>query len=399
MIPYLLMALLYTLVAVLMAAAAAFSSLNLLPWFNGLTWLRVHFITLGFLTQLLFGGLPLLAAKRYGQPQPDTRWDIWVTLNGGLILLLIGIPLVSALPIIAGGTLVFIAAGLLTSQLVALRPATGKLSSPSAGRKFYIAGLIYFLVGIVVGTGLFTNWAEPLGIVGNAKEVHIHANNWGLMSLVFAGLLADLYPVWAQRPLAYPRTLPVIFWLMTFGAFGLIFGPWFQVQWLLVPGLVLHLAATIGLLINVVVPLRGDRQAQTIGMWHLVTAYFWLLAPILMAPFVLFGIGELPAAAIEGAAPQALVYGWLLQFGTAVVPYFFQRYLLGDERAALGGTKLSFVLINLGGVFLWAGIFIEPARGVLYGLAYLLWAVALLPIAANLWRKTQTGMASREVAL
>jgi cytochrome c oxidase cbb3-type subunit 1 len=399
MIPYLLMAFLYALVAVLMAAAVSLSSLNLLPWFNGLTWLRVHFITLGFLTQLLFGGLPLLTAKRYGQPQPDTRWDIWVTLNGGLILLLIGIPLVSALPIIAGGTLVFIAAGLLTGQLVNLRPTAGKPTPHSAGRKFYIAGLVYFLVGIVVGTGLFTGWAEPLGIVGNAKEVHIHANNWGLMSLVFAGLLADLYPVWAKRPLAYPRTLPFIFWAMTLGAFGLIFGPWFQAQWLLVPGLVLHLAATIGLLINVVVPLRGDRQAQTIGMGHLITAYFWLLAPILMAPFVLFGIGELPAAAIEGAAPQALVYGWLLQFGTAVVPYFFQRYLLGDEHAALGGTRLSFVLINLGGIFLWAGIFIEPVRGALYGLAYLLWAAALLPMAVDLWRKTQTGMASREAAL
>jgi len=363
-----------------------------------MVWLRVHFVTLGFLTQILFGGLPLLTAKRYGQPPPATRWDIWVTLNGGIVLLLIGIPLVSALPIIAGGTLALIAAGLLTGQLLALRPMADSPGPRSVGRKFYIAGLVYFLVGIVVGTGLFTGWAKPLGIVGNAKEVHIHANNWGLMSLAFAGLWVDLYPVWAKRPLAYPRTIPFIFWAMTLGAFGLIFGPWFQVQWLLVPGLVLHLAATIALLINVVVPLRGDKQAQSIGMWHLVTSYFWLLAPILTAPFVLFGIGELPAAAIEGAAPQALIYGWLLQFGTAVVPYFFQRYLLGDEHAILGGTKLSFVLINLGSILLWAGIFIEPARGTLYGLAYLSWAVALLPVAADLWRKTQAGMASKETA-
>ncbi len=50
---------------------------------------------------------------------------------------------------------------------------------------------------------------------------------------------------------------------MTVGAFGLIFGPWFENTYLLVPGLMLHLAATIWLLFNVVKPLWGDRQAWT----------------------------------------------------------------------------------------------------------------------------------------
>ncbi len=286
MIPYLLMAFLYSLVAVLMAVEASFSSLNLLPWFNGVIWLRIHFITLGFLTQLFFGVLPILTARRYGLPRPSTRWDVWVTLNAGIVLLLLGMPVVSALPIIAGGTLVFTATILLTVQLLTMRSAAGAPTSPNAGRRFYLAGLVYFLVGIVVGTGLFTGWVQPLGIVGNAKEVHIHANNWGLMSLVFAGLWVDLYPVWTKRPLAYPRSITPIFWAMTVGAFGLIFGPWFQAQWLLVPGLVLHLAATIGLLANVIIPLRHDREAQSIGLWHLITSYFWLLAPVMMAAFM-----------------------------------------------------------------------------------------------------------------
>ena len=33
-------------------------------------------------------------------------------------------------------------------------------------------------------------------------EVHIHANNWGFLSLVFAGILVDTYSNWAQRSLA-----------------------------------------------------------------------------------------------------------------------------------------------------------------------------------------------------
>lgn len=56
--PYFLMMLLYLFVAVLAALDASLISLDLLPWFNGVRWLRIHFITLGMLTQVLFGALP-----------------------------------------------------------------------------------------------------------------------------------------------------------------------------------------------------------------------------------------------------------------------------------------------------------------------------------------------------
>lgn len=402
MIPYLLMTVLYITLAVLAALESSFSSLRILPWFNGMVWLRVHLITLGALTQILFGVLPFLTAIHYDQPRPKLRWDIWLTLNAGIALLLVGIPLVNALPIIAGGTLILIATVLLVVQLAGMRAQTPEAGSASAaprqGRKFYIAGLVYFSIGIVVGTGLFLGWSEALLISGNAREVHIHANNWGLMSLVFAGLLVDLYPHWAQRPLANPKSITPIFWLMTAGAFGLIFGPWFANNVLLVPGLLLHLVATIWLLFNVVKPLWGDWRAWTPGLAHLVFSYFWLLAPILMAPFVLFGIGSLPGPTIEASAPQALIYGWLLQFGYAVVPYLFKRFFLPDEPATLGGTWLSFALVNLGGVFLWASIFAAPVQGILHGVAYLLWTVSLLPVAADLWRTTRKGFAHLDPA-
>lgn len=34
------------------------------------------------------------------------------------------------------------------------------------GRKFYISGLFFLLIGILVGTGFFTGWSGSLGIVG-----------------------------------------------------------------------------------------------------------------------------------------------------------------------------------------------------------------------------------------
>ena len=82
--PYVLMTLLYLFVAVLAALDASLVSLNLLSWFNGVRWLRVHFITLGMLTQVLFVALPVLVATRRRLPRPALRWDIWLTLNVGL---------------------------------------------------------------------------------------------------------------------------------------------------------------------------------------------------------------------------------------------------------------------------------------------------------------------------
>ncbi|MCB0099239.1 MAG: hypothetical protein KDE46_26080, partial [Caldilineaceae bacterium] len=241
--PYFLMALLYLFVALLAALDASLTSLNLLAWFQGIRWLRVHFITLGVMTETLFGILPLLAAARAGLPRPTFRWDIWLTLNVGLVVLLAGIPSINATLIRAGGTLIFLAALLLTGQLWQMR--SGASNSRSGSVKFYVTGLAYLLLGITVGTGLWLGWSGPLRI-RVPLEVHIHANNWGFLSLVFAGLLIDIVPSLTGRPLAQPRTLTALFWGMTLGAWGLVLGPWLGgALWVTAPGLVLHLSATI----------------------------------------------------------------------------------------------------------------------------------------------------------
>ena len=287
MIPYFVMAILYLGMAFLMALDMSLVGLQILPWFNGMVWLRVHFITLGTLTQVIFAVMPALVAIHYRLPRPKFRWEIWLLLNIGILTLLMGIPPVNHTLIFFGGTLIFVATILLIRQLSQMRPQDQpqkEAEQGHSGRKFYIAGMGYFLLGIIVGTGLWLGWSETLLISGAPKEVHIHANNFGLMSLVFAGFIVDLYPVWAKRPLANPKSVTPIFWMMTLGAFGLIFGPWFDNGYLTVPGLLLHLAATIWLLINVIKPLGRDRQAWTLGLWHIVLSYFWLLAPILMSP-------------------------------------------------------------------------------------------------------------------
>ncbi len=93
-----------------------------------------------------------------------------------------------------------------------------------------------------------------------------------------------------------------------------------------------------------------------------------------MAPLILLKVPGIPGSTIEGYAPQALIYGWLLQFGFAVVPYFFMWLFLPENEARLGGTRFSLLAVNLGSALLWAGIFFEANREPLYAAGYLLWA-------------------------
>lgn len=399
MILYFLMAFLFLALATLEALGVSLISLYILPGYSGLRWLRVHLITLGVLTEVIFGTLPALIALHYQRPHPAFSWPMWLLLNGGILTLMVGIPLVNAGLIITGGTLVFAATSLLMWQLWQLRPApalaqTNQNTSPT--RKFYLTGLAYFLFGIFVGTGLWFGWPEALGIAV-PLEVHIHANNWGLMSLVFAGLIIDFYPQFAGRPLAWPRTITPIYWLMTVGALGLVLGPWTGSLWFTVPGLVMHLAATLLVVLNLVKPVWGDTAVwSSPGMWHLSTAYIWILAPVMVAPLIILGMPGFPGMGVEQHAPQALIYGWVLQVGFAFVPYLFRRFFAPYQTAVLGGNWLSLVAVHVGGILLWVGIFLSDWRGVLHGGAYALWALALVPIVWEVWQVVRVAVAEWE---
>ncbi|HSH02608.1 MAG TPA: hypothetical protein VLL52_08840 [Anaerolineae bacterium] len=394
--PYLLTTLLFITLAFLGAVDTAITSFELSPWFNALRWLRVHLITLGIMTEMLFGMLPLIIAHRYQQPRPAPRFDIWLVLNLGILGLLIGMPIVNHTIILGAGTLVFAATIMLMHQLWQMRPNTNHPPAPS--RYFYLAGLAYLLLGIFIGTGLWLGWTAKLAMKVPI-EVHIHANNWGFLSLVFAGLLIDLAPRFTGRPLTSNKGINTLFWLITLGALGLVLGPWTGSLYFSVPGLILHLSGTLALLY---LTIRNFRQANlftTPGPWHLVTAYTWLLAPVLIAPLIIFEAPGFPGAGIEANAPQALIYGWVLQFAFALLPYFYARILLNQTDAPLGGSWFSLITLHAGGVFLWASIFFKPFQAPLHGTAYTLWLIAFLPIIPQLWTLTRQSWQRIETAL
>lgn len=390
-IPYLLTVLLYIFVALFAAADASLVSMNIFSAFPALRWVRVHFITLGIISQAIFGLLPVLVASLSKKERPAMRWDIWLTLNAGLIALVAGFAGMNHPIIFTGGTLIFIAALLLLLQLWRIRGGDAP-----ASLKFYITGIFYLLVGIIIGTGLFLNWSEAL-YIKVPLEAHIHANSWGFMSLVFAGLLVDFIPMITGKPLGGKSAINYIFWGMALGAFGLVLGPWLGGSLPpTVTGLVLHLSSTIWLVVLMIRALRESGKLNLAGGWHLVLSYLWILLPVMIAPLILLHVIE--GGPVESTAPQALIYGWVLQFGIALIPYIARRFFLKDANPALGGSWLSLVSATVGSILVWVSIFIIPARGLIYGVGFAFYALALIPPLKELFVIVQSGLKKYEPA-
>jgi len=390
-IPYLLTTLLFTFVAVLAAADASLVSLNIFSAFPALHWVRVHFVTLGILSQVIFGLLPVLVASLSKKPRPAMRWDIWLTLNVGLVALVSGFSGMNHPIIFAGGTLIFVAAMLLFIQLWNVRGGDAP-----ASLKFYITGIFYLLVGIIIGTGIYLNWSETLHIK-IPIETHIHANSWGFMSLVFAGALVDFIPMITGRPLSTTKNISLIYWGMTLGAFGLVLGPWLGGSLPpTVSGLILHLSSTIWMVVLMIKAFKQSGMLNSAGAWHLVSSYVWIIAPIGMAPFIMLKLVE--GTPIEATAPQALIYGWVLQYGIALIPYIARRFFLEEETPQLGGSWLSLTGATVGSLFVWASIFIVPARGALHGIGFALYALALIHPLKELVEIARTGLQKHELA-
>lgn len=382
--PYLITSVLFLILAGFAALDSALTSFQILPWFNGLRWLRVHLITLGALTEALFGVLPMLTAKRADLKGFQPRWDIWLLLTVGLLTLLVGIPLMNYVLVVTGGTLIFIATLLLINLLRRMVPSinvTGKQAG--SGRPYYLAGLGYLLLGVFLGSGLWFGWGEALAIA-NPLEVHIHTNIWGFMSLVFAGLIVDLYPQWTGRALAWPGSVRPIFWMMTFGALAAVLGPWLVVTPLMALGVIIHQVATAWLVVNMIKPLRGTAVAQKPGIWHVITAYAWQFVIVLATPLIVILSPGFSLAGVEQTAPQVLIYGWMLQFGYAMIPYLLRRTFSPKQEAALGGSWFSLAAAHIGGIFLAASIAFSGQAALMLGIAYLWWVVSLLPIARQL---------------
>lgn len=118
---------------------------------------------------------------------------------------------------------------------------------------------------------------------------------------------------------------------------------------------------------------------------------------MLIAPLILTHV--IAAGPVESTAPQALIYGWVLQFGIALIPYIARRYFLKEEHPQLGGCWGSLSAVTLGSVSIWVSIFIPaPAKGILYGIGFAFYALALVHPMKEMFEIVRDGLKKFDLA-
>lgn len=383
--PYFIVSGLFLGLTAIVTLDSSLANLGWMPAFGGVKWLRVHFITLGVLTESILGLLPVLTARGLKLPKPKVNWTVWLAYNTGLILLLIGLPIVDRWLIITGGTLIFAAVLVVMKDLIDMRKQAiaqeGKgVCTTYATTRFYLGGLFYLLIGVLVGTGMWIGWSEPLHIA-IPKEVHVHSNLWGYTAIVFSGFLFELFPQLRQKKILGKSMEMIVFLLMFIGASGLVIGPWLDIGWPAVVGLTMHTVGVVVLLGYLIAILVKNKELRHPGYAQIVSSYVWLLVPVIVAPYIVAKASEsFPVEEVAGGGGPILIYGWIMTFLSAVIPHYFPKF--GGVRSAgtMGGSWASLAFMHLGGVLFWVALFFPPAQKMLRAGAFFFWLLGMLPL-------------------
>ena len=82
----------------------------------------------------------------------------------------------------------------------------------------------------------------------------------------------------------------------------------------------------------------------------------------------------------------------LVMFLENILPVIPSEAILKVDSPHLGGSWLSLAGVTLGSIFVWVSIFIVPVRGVLYGIGFALYALAMLHPIQELFEITRDGL-------
>lgn len=359
--PFFVMAGLYLTVGVLAIVGKLAVAVGFVEPLSQLRWVLIHLVTIGAMTQALFGALPHLVSSvdsPAASISPRRRWSQWILLNMGYPLILFGMTTGSTLVTVTGATIVLIALALLLVTVY-------RLSADSRGSllsRYYRVAPWFLVVGIFAAFGMLLNVHGPGGYFGSI-EAHVHANVWGFLALVVAATLLQLIPALMGTELRYPRLKRIPFWGMTIGTVGLVSGPWLAIHALTITGLAIYVIGTIALLANIVGTECASGWTKDARVGHILGAYVWLVFPVPWAPLVLLFPNVVPGASIETAAINGLVFGWMLQLAMALLPSVVGAFEDPEggvdvpsavESSSYAPSWLGVGSINLGMLALWA---------------------------------------------
>lgn len=303
---------LFLLVGLGFALYHGLEQLHLVPRVRWMSWSHIHFVTIGGFAQLLFGMLPQLAARKMDRPRPP-GWYEWLNfagLNGAFLVVWYGRGWGDLWAFETG----LITVGLLTIGLlgVVIRMAVRSDRGWNSTVALYMLSLFIFTWGLVYAWGLYGH--APFGAGGwmGLREGHVHANGWGFFGLAAIATLFDIVPRLLETDLYSDRLRTVSSWCFSVAIFPLVIGPVLGMgQTVTAPGLVLFGIGYVMYLYNLVRTYRRAETTPAIAL-SLVAAQFWILAPALFAPFVLFGVEWVKPAFIEDGALHFFFMGWAL---------------------------------------------------------------------------------------
>ena len=331
--PFHLAGTLLLFVGLVFAVYHGFEQFGLVPRLGWISWSHIHFVTIGGFTQLLFGMLPQLTARKLGRPNPPNwaHWLNFVGLNGALLLLWYGRGWGNTLAFDAGlYTIWLLTAGLLV-LLLKMVMQSDRAWQATVG--LYLVSVFVFLWGITYAFGLYGHvWRVPGGWLG-LREAHVHANAWGFLGLAAVGTLYDVFPRVLDTDLYSGRLRDYSVWFFVGGIFPLITGPWLGMgRSITAVGLVLFGTGFVLYLYNLVQTYR-TAPSRTGLATSVLAAQFWLLGPAGFAPFVLFGVEWVSPAFIEDGALHFFFVGWALPIALAGLLLYFRNLpcLRGDR--------------------------------------------------------------------
>lgn len=323
--PFHLAGALFLLAGLVLATYHGLAQFQLVPRLGWVSWSHIHFVTIGGFTQLLFGMVPQLTARKLGRSLPP-EWYDWLNfggLNGSFLLLWYGRGWGHAWAFDIGLAVIWLlVAGLL---VVLLRMAMQSDRAWDATVGLYLVSIFVFLWGITYAYGLFAHvWEVPGGWLG-LREAHVHANAWGFLGLAAIGTLYDLFPRVLNTDLYSEKLKNYSVWFFIAGIFPLITGPWIGMgRTVTAAGLVLFATGFALYLYDLIQTYRTAASRSGIAT-SLLAAQFWLLGPAGFAPFVLFGVEWVTPAFIEDGALHFFFMGWALPIALAGLLLYFRN--------------------------------------------------------------------------
>ena len=323
--------------------------LGIVTYAGWITWSHIHFVTVGAFTQLIFGMLPQLTARKLDQPVPSSAvtWGLFVALNGGFLMAWTGRGWGYFHVYDAGLILVLLA--VLGLFLIVLRYILqgDRVDVWDATVGLYLVAPLVFLYGLILAFGLYShgNVFDVPGGWWGLREAHVHANAWGFLGLIAIGTLYDVFPKLVDTSLYSQRLKQYSFWFLVVGIGPLSVGPAIGMgRTVTATGLVFF---AIGYLMFFGNLIKTFQAGTSSGLsWSVLVAQIWILGPAGFAPFILFGVPiGIPEQLIEAGALHFFFMGWALPIALAGLALYFQN-LPGIGESGRGARKREAIFPN-----------------------------------------------------